>query len=183
MNLLWLGATIGTTFIVTRSSLFAPVRALFPKKKGQAPFFATLLRCPKCFGTWMGAAWALAFAWMEGYVIRIGDTTYIETSAAFLAVFALAHGTAGAGACWLADLVFRKLGGDRVLAHERHPWQDVPAELRAEVHAVLQRHAAVHTENANRTRDGLAEDMADVLRKDETKRADAYATALDALGP
>lgn len=185
---LWLGATIGMTFIVTRAPIFAPLRALFPKKKGQAPFFGTLLRCPKCFGTWMGAAWGLVLAWMQGRVIRVDEIVYIEPSPIYLGIYAFACGTAGAAVCWLADLVFRKLGGDKVLAHERHPWQDVPAELRAEVHAVLGRHAEVHASVAQRatnagSEDGMDREMKDVLAADARQRAKAYETALDALGP
>jgi len=121
-------------------------------------------------------------------VIRVDEIVYIEPSPTYLGVYAFACGTAGAAVCWLADLVFRKLGGDRVLAHERHPWQDVPVELRAEVQAVLGRHAEVHASVARRAgsagnEDGMDREMKDVLAADAEARAKAYETALDALGP
>lgn len=57
---LWLVAVFGLTWIITRSVLFAPLRALFPKPMGSAPFLGTLLRCPQCMGFWVGAFFSLA---------------------------------------------------------------------------------------------------------------------------
>jgi hypothetical protein len=43
--ILLLSALIGATLIVTRSTIFAPVRRLYPP----------LLSCSQCAGTWVGA--------------------------------------------------------------------------------------------------------------------------------
>jgi hypothetical protein len=43
--LAWILVVVGLTVIVTRSSLFAPLRRLLPWK---------LLHCPMCFGFWAG---------------------------------------------------------------------------------------------------------------------------------
>jgi hypothetical protein len=71
-----MSALIGTTLIVTTSTLFAPVQRLW------AP-----LRCSQCVGTWVGAA-AGAYGIVQTGQGRLLDALIVGTATSFLSLLA-----------------------------------------------------------------------------------------------
>lgn len=84
---LLIAALIGTTLLVVRSTIFGPVRRLWP----------ALLHCSQCFGTWVGIA-----AGASG-LVRIGHGRILT---------ALVVGAATSFLSLLADAVLLFLLGD-----------------------------------------------------------------------
>lgn len=96
---LWLLSCLGLTWVLTRSAIFAWLRALFPKPHGEAPFFGILVRCPQCMGFWVGIVHEIAapvFSPPGGLLHRI--------------VSALLGGFAASGLGYFMNLVCEKLG-------------------------------------------------------------------------
>lgn len=80
-------ALIGTTLVVTRSTLFEPLQKLWPA------FF----RCSQCFGMWVGSAAGATGVVAPGHGIWL-DGLIVGAATSFLAL--------------LADAVLMKLLGD-----------------------------------------------------------------------
>jgi hypothetical protein len=87
MTLLLLFSLVGTTLIVVRGAIFAPVRKLWP----------ALLGCAQCAGTWVGIA-----AGASG-IVSTGHGRVLD---------AVIVGTAASVASMLADAVLLNLLGD-----------------------------------------------------------------------
>jgi hypothetical protein len=93
---IWLLSCFGLTWIVTRSVLFAPLRARLPKPVGTTPFWGTLVRCPQCFGFWVGVLHALVG------VAPVGVGSGWQS--------VLCAGFVSSGACYLGKLLCDALG-------------------------------------------------------------------------
>jgi hypothetical protein len=72
-------AAVGTTLIVVDSTLFRPIRKLWP----------ALLGCAQCFGFWVGAAAGVSGLLDVGHG-RIVNTFIAGTGTSFLALLAYA---------------------------------------------------------------------------------------------
>ncbi len=132
----WALTTVGATLIVTRSGIFGPFRAFFPKPRGSMPFFGTLLRCMMCLGWWFGWMFACVQIVLDG-AVPLGTIGHVDPTFLNVSAFAFCAANMGALLSWFAYLAHRKLGGEEILKQERHPWIDVPAEARAEVVSML----------------------------------------------
>jgi hypothetical protein len=78
-ELLILCALIGTTLIVVDSTLFRPIRKLWP----------ALLGCAQCFGFWVGAAGGGSGLLGAGHS-RVLDAFVVGTATSFLSLLAYA---------------------------------------------------------------------------------------------
>jgi hypothetical protein len=85
---LLLAALIGTTLIVVRSTIFRPIRRLWPD----------LLECSQCTGAWVGAVAGATGLVTTGHGGRVLDALIVGAATSFLAL--------------LADAVLLKLLGD-----------------------------------------------------------------------
>ena len=110
MNLvIWAFSVYGMAIIVTRSPIFAPLRAAFPKPEGTTPFFGTLFRCTLCFAFWTGM-----FHYAAGFrplpvVLDPQPFALLGPLPAFL-LSMFFSGCGGAGSAWFLFLVAEKLG-------------------------------------------------------------------------
>lgn len=74
---LLISALIGTTLLVVRSTLFDPIRRIWP----------ALLRCSQCFGTWVGIAAGASGLVTAGHG-RIVDALVVGAATSFLSLLA-----------------------------------------------------------------------------------------------
>lgn len=132
----WALTTVGATLIVTRSGIFGPFRALFPKPKGSMPFFGTLLRCMMCLGWWFGGMFAGVQVGFDG-AVPVGTVGHVDPTVLNVAWFVFSAACAGSILSWFAYLVHKKLGGEELLKQERHPWVEVPEAARADIYVML----------------------------------------------
>lgn len=87
MNVLLIFALIGATLLIVRSTIFAPIRRLWP----------SLLGCAQCTGTWVGAVAGASGVVVTGHG-RALDAVIVGAATSFLSL--------------LADAVLLRLLGD-----------------------------------------------------------------------
>lgn len=92
----------GVTFIVTQSQIFEPFRSLFSKLS----FFGKLIRCPMCFGFWVGA---LVHVTGFGLLVFHSEAFAIPLEAPRACLRLLFDGAAGTTAAWTWYLVCDRL--------------------------------------------------------------------------
>jgi len=74
---LLISALVGATLLVVRSTLFDPIRRIWP----------ALLRCSQCFGTWVGIAASASGVVPVGHG-RILDALIVGAATSFLSLLA-----------------------------------------------------------------------------------------------
>lgn len=93
----WLLVSFGATLVVTRSTIFKPVREHTP-----TAWLRTLLTCPMCFGWWVG----FALGWIHfGPAACLPWPLWAQT---------LANGFASSGWCWILHVMLVHFGEDKL---------------------------------------------------------------------
>jgi hypothetical protein len=95
----WLLISFGVTLVVTGSKIFKPVRERMP-----TAWLRALLRCPMCFGWWVGfaAGW---FHFGPVSALAPGWPTWLE---------AFGDAFAASAWCWTVHVVLSALGADKL---------------------------------------------------------------------
>ncbi len=106
--LVWAAVVWGVTMIVTTSKIFAGLRGAFPHAYGPDKLtlkntFGTLLRCPMCFGFWVG----VFFAALGYSPVELSQT--LPTPVAH-ALALLSAGAAASAVSWTWHVVLARLG-------------------------------------------------------------------------
>jgi len=97
MIVAWLLVVFGITLVVTGGKIFKPVRERAP-----TAWLRALLRCPMCFGWWVG----FALGWAHfGPAVSLGWPTWLE---------AFGDAFAASAWCWTVHVLLAALGADKL---------------------------------------------------------------------